>query len=119
MLSRHFARRMKTSSLSGVLLAAVFLAGCRVLDLTARQSATCEVHQVSMATRRVGMTFGMKADPWFLSFWAARRASFPHADEVYDTNGCIPLREKYARIYVCSACTDARTNWLEAHPRKL
>lgn len=114
---------MKALSIIALLLVGMSLTGCvssrRVMDLTVKQSSTCEVHQVTMTTKRVGMTYGMKRDPWFLSLWEARSASFPHTDEIYDTHACMGSYEKYARIYVCSACSEARTNWLEAHPPRL
>ena len=114
---------MKALNIITVLLIGVPLVGCvssrRVMDLTAKQSSTCEVHHVTMTTKRVGMTYGMKRDPWFLSLWQARSASFPHADEIYDTHACMASYEKYARIFVCPVCTESRTNWLATHPQRL
>ncbi len=111
---------MKALSIIAVLLICLLLVGCvssrRVMDLTVKQPSTCEVHHVAMTTKLVGMTFGMKRDPWSLSLWEARSASFPHADEIYDTHACMGSYEKYARIYVCTACTAARAEWLAAHP---
>jgi hypothetical protein len=106
-----------------IMLVAMQLTGCvsssRIMDLAARQSSTCEVHQVVMAPKRVRMTYGMKRGEWFLSLWDARSRLFPHADEIYDTHACCGSYQKYARIYVCTACTEARTNWLETHPPRL
>jgi len=111
---------MRAPNIIALLLVAVLIVGCvssrRVIDLTVKQSSTCEVHHVAMTTKRVGMTFGMKRDRWSLSLWEARSASFPHADEIYDTHACMGSYEKYARIYVCTACTAARAEWLAAHP---
>lgn len=111
---------MRAPNIITLLLASVLIVGCtssrRVMDLTVKQSSTCEVHHIAMTTKRVGMTFGMKRDLWSMSLLEARSASFPHADEIYDTHACAGSYEKFARIYICTACTMARAEWLAAHP---
>lgn len=64
------------------------------------------------------MTFGLRRDRWDLELRQARQELFPHAHEDYDTYACCPSYEKFARIYVCFACTEARAKWMEAHPPK-
>jgi hypothetical protein len=112
---------MTTRNIVMATVVATSLVGCvsdrRIEDRTANRSSTCEIHQAAMTTKRVAMTYGMKRAEYFLSLREARSTLFPHADEIYDTYACCPSYEKYARIYVCTACTQARTGWLAAHPQ--
>jgi hypothetical protein len=81
-----------------------------ILDLTTDSPSTCEVHNVKMSPKLVGLTYGMKG-PTPMS--TARRALFPHADEIYDSGFCMPIPETTARVYVCPHCTKARSSWLQ------
>lgn len=111
---------MRAPNLVAVMMSAMMLAGClsgrRTEDHTVNASSTCKIHHVAMIPKRVGLTYGMKRDPWILELREARLGLFPHADEVYDTFACCGSYEKFARIYVCSDCTEARARWLVAHP---
>lgn len=69
-----------------------------------------------MTQKRVAMTYGRNLDPWTWELREARRTVFPHADEVYNTYACLASYQKYARIYVCARCTEARAEWLRANP---
>ena len=79
-----YAIAMKALSIITVMSLVASLVGCvssrRIMDLTAKQSSTCEVHHLAMTTQRVGMTFGMKRGPWFLSLWEARSAFAANRD---------------------------------------
>ncbi len=95
-------------------------AGCissrRIQDYTVARSSICEVHGLPMKEKLVPQTFGMRRGEWINELRFARRDTFPHAGEVYDTYACQPSYERYARIYVCPECTTARTKWLADHP---
>lgn len=79
-----------------------------VLDVTHRGPSTCEIHNVAMTKKLVGITYGMRmATPTD----DARRRLFPHADEVYDTGYCMATQQNRARVYVCSRCSKARARW--------
>ena len=110
---------MRSPNLAAVMMAATIFAGCvsnrRIEDHTVNGSSTCEIHNVAMIPKRVEMTYGMKRDPWIHELRQARLGLFPHADEIYDTHACCGSYQKFARIYVCSDCTDARARWLMAH----
>lgn len=110
---------MRAPILIAVLMSATMLAGCvssrRIEDHTVNGSSTCEIHNVAMIPKRVEMTYGMKRDRWIQELREARLGLFPHADEIYDTHACCGSYQKFARIYVCSGCTDARARWLMAH----
>lgn len=84
-----------------------------VYDATSGMSSTCEIHNVAMKTKLVGITYGMR-------IWTptdeARQKLFPHADEVYDTGFCMPIQQDMARVHVCSKCSDAREKWLKKNP---
>jgi 2-hydroxy-3-keto-5-methylthiopentenyl-1-phosphate phosphatase len=113
-------KAMRSPDLVALMMAATTLAGCvssrRIEDRTVNSSSTCEVHHVAMIPKRVEMTYGMKRDRWIHELREARLGLFPHADEVFDTHACCGSYEKFARIYVCSDCTEARARWLVAHP---
>ena len=83
-----------------------------VFDVTKKGPSTCEVHGVPMTKKLVGLTFGMRM---LTPTDDARRRIFPHADEVYDTGFCMPIQEKWARVYVCASCSKARTTWLDGN----
>jgi hypothetical protein len=82
------------------------------LDLTKGGQATCEVHNVSMSTKRVDLTFGMRYDT---PMDTARPSLFPHADEPYDTRACMGTQQTKARVYVCPICTKARSTWIQTN----
>jgi uncharacterized protein YceK len=94
--------------------AVTLFVGCASIgDRTAGQPSACEVHNVVMTPKRVAETFGMKG---FSPMDVARPQLFPHADEPYDTRACM-MSYKYARVYVCFACTEARARWLATQPQ--
>jgi hypothetical protein len=68
-----------------------------------------------MSRQKVGLDFGMKA---ITETDRVRQHLFPHADEPYDTGLCIPTRERYAVVFVCTQCTDERAKWFAAHHTK-
>jgi len=78
-------------------------------DFTSGRSTTCELHGVGMSKRTVDFHWGMKA---VTEMARARDRHFPHADEPYDSGYCLQPREHYARVFVCTRCTAARTSWL-------
>ena len=98
------------------MLLAVTLTACSsrrgTRDFAAGCAATCEVHGSAMSRQKVGLDFGMKA---ITETDRARQRLFPHADEPYDTGWCIPPRERYAVVFVCPQCTDARAKWFATH----
>jgi len=110
---------MKPRNFVVSILTAAILAGCassrRVHDLTVNHSATCAIHKLAMTQKRVTETYGMKVrlSPMDL----ARPALFPHADEPYDTGACMRCH-RFARIWVCPRCSEARTAWLATHSLK-
>jgi len=67
-----------------ILVTAALLVGCAArrgtADYTTVQSAICDLHHISMTTKRVDLDFGMRRDTWALELRQARRGSFPHAD---------------------------------------
>ncbi len=83
-------------------------------DRTVGKSSTCEVHHMAMTPKRVAETFGMKVR--LSPMDTARPQLFPHADEPYDTGACMRSYD-YERVYVCSACTEARKRWLATQPQ--
>jgi hypothetical protein len=116
-------RMMRTTLLTIVTL--TVLVGCKspptyvepvrrdgYYDFTIGQSPTCEVHHVEMSPKLVKLEFGLTA-PTDMS--RARRKSFPHADEPYDTGYCLPFGETQGSVFVCPRCTKARTTWLSRH----
>ena len=105
-----------TVTAAALMLAVGCIRSARIEDFTRNQSSVCEVHEQPMKQKRVPMTFGMRRSPWIMDLREARSKLFPHADEVYDTYYCMPAYEKYARIYVCSRCTTARTDWFHSRP---
>ena len=84
-----------------------------IYDLT-NGSSTCEVHSLAMTPKLVDIEWGWKQ---LRDVDIARAKLFPHADEPFDTGFCIPPREQHARVYVCTACTDARVLWLAANKK--
>lgn len=98
------------------ILAVTILAGCatsrRVHDLTANRSATCEIHNLAMTQKRVTEACGLRVriNPKGL----VRPELFPHADEPYDTRACMRCH-RFARIWVCPQCSEARAAWLGTH----
>jgi hypothetical protein len=85
----------------------------QIEDRVTGGSATCEIHNAPMGQKRVEESFGMRVTtPMDL----ARPVLFPHADEPYDTRACA-RSYKFARVFVCAACTEARTNWLQTYSR--
>ena len=100
---------MKATNIAISACVIALLMGCASTeDRTTGKSSTCEVHGEAMTSKRVAETFGMKP---LNPIETARRQVFPHADEPYDTGACIRSYD-YARIYICSACTEARKQWL-------
>src|SRR5881296_1104959 len=82
-------------------------------DRTVGKSSACEIHNVAMTPKRVAETFGMRRlNPRD----TARPQLFPHADEPYDTGACMRSYD-YARVYICSARTEARKRWLVTQPQ--
>ena len=110
---------MKARNPAIVLLATALLAGCstgrRVHDLTTNISATCKVHHLPMTQKRVAEASGMRVrlNPMDL----VRPELFPHADEAYDTRACMKCH-KYARIWVCAKCSEARIAWMGGQARR-
>jgi len=106
------------SATAVVVVVAMLFAGCSLrrgtLDLTGGQSSTCGLHQEAMTKQRVELDYGMKRD-LESELDRARAEHFPNADEPFDTRNCLPSRERYARIWVCLRCTEARDTWLSAH----
>lgn len=95
--------------------AVTLFSGCASTgDRTVGRSSVCEIHHVEMTPKRVAETFGMKRSLSPMDM--ARPRMFPHADEPYDTGACMRSYD-YARVYVCSACTEARTRWLATQPQ--
>ncbi|HWN97394.1 MAG TPA: hypothetical protein VNT99_20350 [Methylomirabilota bacterium] len=84
-----------------------------VLDLTTNGTAACELHRVTLSTQTVDLEFGMKR---LNPIDEARSRLFPHANEAYDTGWCMPPYERYARVFVCPRCTEARTLWITTNP---
>ncbi len=82
------------------------------LDLTKGRQSKCQVHKVLMSPALVDLTYGIRYDT---PMDAARLALFPHADEPYDTRSCIGTPQRNARVFVCPACTKARSAWLEGN----
>jgi hypothetical protein len=82
------------------------------LDLTKGHQATCKVHKLRMSPAQVNLTYGMRYDT---PMDTARPTLFPHADEPYDTRACIGMQQTKARVYVCPACTKARSTWLQTN----
>lgn len=120
--------RITTQNIISSFLALALLVGCastehrtedltvgasteRIGDLTVGQSSVCEVHRVDMTPKQVVETFGMRPST---PIDVARPHSFPHADEPYDTRACMKSYD-YSRVYVCSECTRARTDWLKTN----
>ena len=85
-----------------------------ILDLTRGRAATCEVHMASMSPKLVDLTYGMRYDT---PIDTARATLFPHADEPYDTRACMGMQQTKARVYVCPACTKARSTWLHTNAK--
>jgi len=107
---------MKSRNFVISFLATAILVGCassrRVEDLTLNRPATCELHKITMTQKRVTETYGMKVR--YSPMDLARPALFPHADEPYDTGACM-RSYRFARIWICAQCSQARTAWLETH----
>jgi hypothetical protein len=78
------------------------------LDLTTDRPETCEIHHIAMMKQKVPLTYGMR---FYNETDAARRSSFPHANEPHDTMSCCPLPQSSAWVFVCTECTKARTAW--------
>ena len=93
---------------------ALFVGCASTGDRTVGQSSDCEVHHVAMIPKRVTESFGMRVR--LSPMDTARPQLFPHADEPYDTGACMRSYD-YARVYICSACTEARKRWLAVHPQ--
>ena len=79
-----------------------------VYDATGDRPATCEVHGIRMGTHLVPMRYGMKA---VTKLSVARRHSFPHSDEPYESGFCAESHESYAMVLICPQCTVARHSW--------
>ena len=79
----------------------------RVLDMTKDGNSVCEVHNLGMSPKLVGLTYGMRA---VTPMDEARAGLFPHADEPYDTGYCMPSQQEIARVFVCPECTKARSD---------
>jgi hypothetical protein len=106
---------MKALNIIITFLASTLFVGCAsTWDGTVGQSSVCEVHHVVMIPKRVAETFGMKVK--LRPVDTARPQLFPHADEPYDTGACARAHD-YWRVYVCPACTEARTRWLATQPQ--
>jgi hypothetical protein len=101
------------------ILAVAILAGCasswRVHDVIVNRSATCEVHNLAMAQKRVAEIYGMRAG--YSAMDLARPTLFPHADEPYDTRACMRCHNS-ARIWVCPRWIEARSAWLATNSLK-
>lgn len=106
-----------------MLFAATFFAGCRcnppdgrtardTADLASGRPTICEIHKAEMSVQKVKLEFGMKM---FTPEDDARTRLFPHAAEPFDTGFCMPTVEKYALVFICTACTEARTIWFNAN----
>jgi len=99
-----------------LVVVAMLFAGCSLrrgtLDLTGDQSSTCGLHQEAMTQQRVELGYGMRLDS---KLDRDRATYFPNANQPYDTGHCLASREKYARIWVCPRCTEARDTWLATH----
>ena len=91
-----------------------FFSGCAsVEDKVEGHGSNCEVHNLAMNPKKVAETFGLRVTS---SMDEARPQFFPHADEAYDTRACA-RSHRFVRVYICSACTEARTSWLATHPQ--
>lgn len=100
-------------SLFYILCVAMVSSGCKsTADFAAGQPSACEIHNTEMSVQRVKLTFGMRLPA---PEDEARPALFPHADAPYDTGYCAPLRQDYARVFVCPRCTEVRAFWLSTN----
>jgi hypothetical protein len=110
--------RLRSMLLLVAVVAAIVVAFVRLayalstIDLTKGRPATCEVHKMSMSPTRVNLTYGMRYNT---PMDTARPTLFPHADEPYDTRACMGTQQTKARVYVCPACTKARSTWLQTN----
>ena len=108
------ATAMRALSISFAVALAASLASCawrqEIKDYSSEQPSTCELHGAAMTKRRVTLAYGGLLPT---EKYLARQQLFPHADEPYESGYCAPPPQGYARVHVCSRCTEARTKWLE------
>jgi hypothetical protein len=96
-----------------VLLVGLLVTGCgtTTVDGTRGRSDICELHHVHMDKKKVQIIYGlMGATDFSLAYHAASTNSFPHADDVA-LGGCIVDTPKFALIYSCPQCEQARKKW--------
>jgi hypothetical protein len=90
--------------------------GCATVDdMTRGESPVCGVHGVRMSKKLLPLEYGLPVQT--ASMFAYTKAwgkEFPHAEAPVG-GGCIQSSTKYARIYVCPKCTEAREAWLHEH----
>jgi hypothetical protein len=104
--------RMKGRTIIKILAVTVIFAavGFRLIlyDSTVGRAHICKLHGVAMSKHIVDLRWGMK----FTDMNMARYDVFPYADEPYESGWCMPTLKRYARVFVCAHCTEARASWL-------